>query len=367
LKLPKFIKTEDQKNVLIIIGLYIGFTLLVPIYEHKLIPSELIEKYFIAKAISIFGSLPFFILLLKNPLNQLAIFGFTLITIFYSASGEYFSPLYYIAYIECVMAIIIFLRPKRFTIYPILLFGSFPTIYIQYLKEIKVITHARSPVVEDFIMISLVFTIIFILMFEGYSKRRRKEIEYRERFSLIGENVNSFAHNIKSILSSLFIISDNLKEEFKDEKSTAQNFKNLDKILDDIHLYLNQFNTLAKVEKEKVSIKESIMSISKLLRINESNIIFEGDDIHLKVIKQDIETILLNIFSNFKKSINNTDDSIRIKIKKKEIIFSRNFSKAYKTTSGIGQDISQKIAYRNNMELKFKIVNEKSISTIKIL
>jgi hypothetical protein len=335
------------------------------VYEHQLIPANLLNLYLLTKAISIFGGLPFLLLLNRNPNNQLAIFGFTIIITFYCAAGEYFSPLYYVAYIQSLVGIIIFFRPKRIAIYPFLLFGSIPTLYIQYLKQSEVITHAREAVIQDSISITFQLAIMFSLVFEGYSKKRRKEIEYRERFSLIGENVNSFAHNIKSILSSLFIISDNIKEEINDKEATSQNFKSLDKTLDDIHLYLNQFNTLAKFEKEKVSIKKSIFKVSKLLRIKEHNIVIEGEDINFNVIKQDFETILINIFSNYKKSINNIDDLIKVKIKRKEISLTRNFSKEYKTTSGVGQDISQKIAYRNNLQLKFKTENNKSISTIR--
>jgi signal transduction histidine kinase len=343
---------------------YIFCSLLVLSYEHTLIPSELKTNYFIGKILFIFGTIPIFKGLYRTPNSQQYIALLLFIVGMYCVQGEYYSPLYMFAVLEIYLPIIIMLNIKRSVLFPAIFTLPSLVLFVQYLKETGHITHARSPVWGDYLMISFIFSLIFIIIYEGYTKRKRKELEFIEKFSIIGENINIFAHNIKSILSAQYILTDNLRENIGDIKIRNELLDDYYKNLEDINKYLNDFNTLAKNETQKLNLHDTIINVLNMLRIPVAQTNIKGTSFELEIIKQDIETIFINILSNAKKTtIDN--QKIEIELKKKEVIISCPFLEDYIPTSGVGLEMAKKIALKNSIAMSLSLESGKYITRLK--
>lgn len=348
--IPKYIKTEAQRDAFVVILMFLPFSLLVMAYEISLIPNELVNLYLSLKLFTIIWTGLNLYLVTKHPYNQSYIFLATISATAYAAAGEYFSPLYHYSYVMTFLAIAILLRPKMRTLLPMLVLGPIPILYFQHLKEVGQLTHARTAITLDYIMISLEFALIIFVVFEGFSKRRRKEIEFRERFAVIGEDLNTFAHNIKSMLSSQFIINENLREGVQ-ENACVKNLLTLqDENLNRIHEYLNDFNILGKTEFESVFIAESVRKTLRILNFPAQSVLHELDEnFQVTLVKQDFETILINIFSNAKKAIDSNATQMKLELVNEKLTITYPFNKEYKSTSGIGESISRKLARKNDL------------------
>tara|TARA_Y100000782_G_scaffold4962_1_gene6047 strand:- start:291309 stop:292289 length:981 start_codon:yes stop_codon:yes gene_type:complete len=299
-----------------------------------------------------FASIPLFYILTKNPYNQYAIAGVMAMVSFYAAIGEYFSPLYLYAFIMGMLGFSILLRAKTKTLLPFVAFGGIPTLYMQYLKEVGEITHARQAITFDYVFMALEYMVIIMVIFEGFSKRRRKEMEFRERFSVIGQDLNTFAHNIKSMLSSQFLINQILLNNVSNPQKLEKYLIKNKKTLENIHSYLNKFNVLEKTDSDLVNIKESIANTIELLRVSKASMEVDlSEETHVHAIKQDFETILLNIFSNAMKAITDSDQKIKVFLEENTLTIQYPFSKSYTSSSGIGEQICYRLAQRNNLSL----------------
>ena len=353
--IPSFVDTEDKRDVYLAGVLYISLTLLVFPYERTLIPKDLVDAYTVLKLIPSILAFPLFYILVKNPYNQLATSGVFFLLCAYAAIGEYFSPLYLYAFIMGMLGFTILLRPKTLTLLPFVLFGGIPILYLQHLKEVGEITHARQAITFDYIFMALEYMVIVLVIFEGFSKRRRKEIEFKERFSIIGQDLNSFAHNIKSMLSSQFLINQNLLNNISNPEKLEFYLNSNKKTLENIHSYLNTFNVLENTDREFVNIKESITNTGVLLRIPRQSIELDvEDDIRHQLIKQDFETILINIFSNATKAISDSEEKIKVSLEDNLLSIKYPFSETYTSSSGIGESICNRLAQRNNLLLNIQ-------------
>lgn len=353
--IPSFIDTEDKRDAYLAGVLYISLTLLVFPYERTLIPKELVGAYTVLKLAPSILAFPLFYLLVRNPYNQLATSGVLVLLTAYAAIGEYFSPLYLYAFIMGMLGFTILLRPKTITLLPFVIFGGVPVLYLQYLKETGEITHARQAITFDYVFMALEYMVIILVIFGGFSKRRRKEIEFKERFSIIGQDLNTFAHNIKSMLSSQFLINQNLLNNISNPEKLEFYLKSNKKTLENIHSYLNTFNVLEKTDRELVNIKETITNTGVLLRIPKHSIELElEEDIRHHVIKQDFETILINVFSNATKAICDSEEKIKVSLKDNLLSIRYPFSETYTASSGIGESICNRLAQRNNLLLNIQ-------------
>lgn len=350
--IPSYIDTEDKRDAYLVGGLFVLLTLLVFPYERTLIPEDLVNAYTVLKLAPSFICIPIFYILTKNPYNQYAISGVFAMLCAYSAIGEYFSPLYLYAFIMGMLGFTILLRPKTKTLLPYIIFGGIPTLYIQHLKDIGEITHARQAITFDYIFMAIEYMVIILLIFEGFSKRRRKEIEFKERFSIIGQDLNTFAHNIKSMLASQFIINENLLNNISDPNKLKVDLTMNQETLENIHSYLNNFNVLEKTELDLVNVKRSIAKTVELIRIPQESIDLSLDnDIQIHTIKQDFETILLNIFSNATKAIKNSAEKINVSLEENLLVIKYPLNNSYSSSSGIGETICYRLAQRNNLSL----------------
>ena len=352
--IPSYIKSEAQRDAYILCFLFQILAWLVFKYERTLIPLELLDFYTLLKLSCIISSLPLFYWLTISPYNQFAIFLSYINLCAYTAIGEYFSPLYFYAFVIGMLSYALLLRPTLKLLTSILAVGGIPTLYIKHLKDIGEITHARQAITIDYVFIALEYMIFIIVIFEGYSKKRRKEIEFRERFSLIGEDLNVFAHNIKSMLSSQFIISENLKESIGDDNQMYELIDQSEKNLNKVYSYLNDFNIIGKSELQRVNVEDSINKVKTLLKIpNEAISIEKRNGVEFEVVVQDFETILINIFSNAMKACSGTDGFIYVLLGDDKVEITNPVSENFKKSSGIGLEVCKKIALRNKLNIVF--------------
>lgn len=345
--------SEDQRDALLFTIFYVVLTSLVVSYEYALVPADLLTLYFSLKAVAILGMIPIAFRLFCNPQEQVSVFLAGMLATFYTAVGEYFSPLYFVSYVQCMVAIIILLRPTKWSIYPVAALGGIPIVYIQHLKEIGVISHARPSVTADYIMIVIQFAIMFIIIFEGYSKRRRREIRFRERFSVIGESANLLLHNVKSLMAAQFLLAENIRENIDNEMERESLLDLQEKNLRDISEYLNGINKLARNEKEKVNAVSVVLEVAKMMKVPEEAIEFKGEEpSEFIVVKQELETIVMNIISNVKKCLENIGGNVEVQTQANHIRFSFPFSENYQTGSGIGLEMSKRLAQKNNLRME---------------
>lgn len=362
---PKYIKSEAQRDAFVCLIIFAPLCSLVTLYEKDAIAQNLLSLYLVLKISTIFFTSLFLYLASLRPYNQYYIFFATVGAVLYATSSEYFSPLYYYAYVMSMLAISILLRPKLITLAPALFFGSAPILYIQYLKSTGVITHAREPIIMDYVMISLEFGIIVFAIFEGFSKKRRREIQFREKFSIIGQDLNTFAHNIKSMLSSQFMINQNLKTGAQNNQCLKELLEIQEENLKDIHEYLNNFNLLTHSSLESVSVDQSVKKMLKLVDIPNHLATLEiGEEYHVSLIKQDLETILLNTFSNAKKAMKGSESKLDIKLSNNKLTVQYPFIEDYAKSSGIGESISRNLATKNNICFDTDIAEERYITTL---
>ncbi len=259
------------------------------------------------------------------------------------------------------MGMILFLRYKAIYLFPVLIIGGASVLLIQFLKTKGYFEFARQSTAGDYVVIFTEFMVMLIYLFNGYSKSRRKEIQFRERYSVIGQEANSFAHNIKSMLATQYILNDNLKNSVGVRKRLDETIEDQKKSLIEMKEYLNSFNIFENTDIEKVDIASSIEKVKELLRIEDKNLVFtEKSQGNVIVVKQDFETILINILSNSKKAMTNKQQ-IYVAIKKNKLEVSSPFIENYETESGIGFKISQNLALKNNMQLEEKIEGDKFI------
>lgn len=344
--------SEDQRDALLFTFFYVTLTSLVLSYEYTLVEAELLTLYFPLKAVAILGMIPIAFRLFRNPEEQVSVFLAGVLAAFYTSVGEYFSPLYFVSYVQCMVAIIILLRPTKWSIYPVAAFGGIPIVYIQHLKEIGVITHARTSVTADYVMIVIQFAIMFIIIFEGYSKRRRREIRFRERFSVIGESANLLLHNVKSLMAAQFLLADNIRENINNERERESLLDLNEQNLRDISEYLNGINKLARNEKEKVNVVSVVLEVAKMMKVPEEAIELNGDAPEFTVVKQELETIIMNIISNAKKVLGSVGGKIEVQTQKNLLRVSFLFNENYQSGSGIGLEMSKRLAQKNNLRME---------------
>lgn len=357
---PKYIKSDDQWDAFLCLILFAPMCFLVILYEKDIIAQDLLGLYLTLKLGTTIVTGFFLYLASRNPYNQFYIFMASMGAVAYAGASEYFSPLYHYAYIMSMLGFAILLRPKLMTLLPAIFLGSIPVLYFQHAKEIGLITHGREPAIVDYIFISLEFTVIIFAIFEGFSKRRRREIHYRERFSLLGEDLNTFAHNIKSMLSSQFIINQNLQQGVESNECVKDLLKVQEENLEDVHEYLNNFNLLAKSDLEEVNVSECVNRALKLVNIPcESVQSFLDDNISISLVRQDFESILINTFSNGKKALRGSNGEMKVTLRENKLEISFPFSATYKTSSGIGESISRKLALKNNLSFDTDIDGDK--------
>jgi len=363
---PKYIKNEDQRDAFYCFIMVLGFTLYVTTYELSLMKEQYKLLFATFKystcLISILGTY----LVSRQPYNQFYVFITALGVTAYCSIGEYFANLYLYGFVMSMLGFAILIRAKPFILYFFAIFGQIPILYLQYYKSIKPLPHVRESVIQDYISISVEFAFFIIVVFEGYSKRRRKEIQYRERFSLIGQDLNVFAHNIKSMLAAQFILQDNLEMNLDNLDEAKQLIKDKGDNLNSIISYLNDFNLLEKTHLEEVNIVQAIKKTCHLLNIPSSAFTLIENESLSKIlgIKQDIDSIFINILSNAKKALEYSEEKIIIIINKQSIEFIAPFSYHFKSSSGIGEMISSRLALRNKMELSYKIQEDTYISLL---
>lgn len=360
--IPRYIKTEAQRDAYFFSTLMLFFSIYVTTYERSLMPKDVVLEFSLWKyTASILGFAFSFVLTFK-PANQVYVFLTALASTFYTVVGEYYAPLYHYAFVMIMLAISILLRPNFKIFTPVVIIGQAILLYVQNYKIVNNPTYVREAILQDYIMISIEFTVLILVINEGYSKRRKKEIEHRERLSLLGQDVNIFAHNIKSMMSSHFIISDNLNENINNPKVLKETLEVHDDNLKEITSYLNSFNLLEKTEKCTFNVKDSVMTTLHLLSIPMDKVSLTGEA-KIECIKQDFDSILINILSNGKKSTK-INGKIEIKISKNELIISNPIIENYEVNSGVGEVFTTKLAKRNNLELE--ITKCQSLYTHKI-
>ncbi|MBD66194.1 MAG: hypothetical protein CME62_13370 [Halobacteriovoraceae bacterium] len=358
---PSYIRSIEQKEAYFCFLLFSTLATYVAFYEYSNIPEDLKSLFILLKTTTILCSSFLFFLITKKPYNQFYIFLVTCFCTAYSIAGEYFSPLYYFSYVVNMFGMTILLRPKLKTLLPASIIGPACILYLHYLKEQGAITHARPAMIVDYVMISIEFGIILFALFVGFSKRRRKEIQFRERYSVIGQEANSFAHNIKSMLATQYILNDNLMNNIDNKDIMRDSLKDQKKSLIEMKEYLNSFNIFENTDIEKVDIARSIEKVTNLLRINDKNLVLsKSGKITLNVVKQDFETILINLFSNSKKSIDN-QQKIEVIISSNNLKIASPYFEQYEKEAGIGYKISKNLALKNNMVLGENIENNKFV------
>ncbi len=337
-----------QTHTVIFLVFYTGISSLVFAYEYTFIEQSSLKLYLTLKIVAIYGAVPPLLMLIKRPGNQFLIGVVGAIVSLYSIGGELFSDLYVYAMIQVALGYIMLLKPNHTSL--IVPGGICPAImmYILYLKEKGVIHSQREPIEMDYLSIALIFATVFFLINASFGKKHRKELEFMERFSLVGENTNIFAHNLKSILSSLFLFTSTLKStEDKEEIRNLINSHEDD--LKGVLKYMNDFNLLARSETVDMSFKDILMQTTSILKISDSQIALTGEDFRCNCSKQDVQAILINVLSNAKK-IN--VQKIDIKTTSNDATIVLPFSHSYPKSSGVGLSMARKLANRNHLKLE---------------
>ena len=365
--IPDYIRSDDQRDVFLSAVLFVSITALIFPYERTLIPEELLFPYTVLKLAPTILSIPFFYFLTRNPYDQKSTFMVFILLSMYSAVGEYFSPLYFYAFILGMLAFTILLRPKLTTILPIVFLGGIPTLYIQHLKGSGILTHARSAVTLDYAFMAAEFIIVILVIFEGYGKRRRKEIQFRERFSIIGLNANAFAHNIKSMLTSQAMLNETLKACLTDPEKASKLLRVNETNLYNIQNYLNEFDVLERTKFESVNVKLALDKVLSLLRISKDSVSIDiKENSLIEILRQDFETILINILLNASKAIEENDQKIEIMADTKEISITYPRDENDPEPSEIGEKIVSNLARKNNILIETESSDSYQVVTLKL-
>ncbi len=353
--LPKYIKNDEQKDAFIAMLLYISCTSIFFLYEQRLIHSDLKIIFFFSKITLIILALPVMFYLTRKPKSSLHHFLVCLLVTLFSVVGELFSPLYFFAFIVCTLGIILFYRPKPIIFFPVILFGGISILTIQFQKSQGAFPLAREEDIGDYIIIFVEFFAIFFYLFKGHSITRQNEMEFRERFSLIGNELNIFAHNIKGLLSSQFIIVDNIEDGLRRNIDIKESVESAQKNLNDIHLYLNSFNLIANTNLQSIQIFDAVEKVIQLLKISPNQYKIEGArKKSINIIQQDFESILISILSNSVKALassQNDSHKIFIRILEDKLTINSPFSSQYKSNSGIGEKIATSLAEKHDLRL----------------
>lgn len=366
LNLPKYIKTKDQKDAFFGFVAYFSLTLVFLIYEYNLIPPEKKALYTCLRLASILLAAPIMFRLTINPYNQVLLFFMTLLLMSFSIIGEFFSPLYFFAYVAITMSIILLYRIKNLIIYPMILLGGAGVLAVQYLKQNGFLNRGREVAIGDYTVIFFEFILIFFYLNEWYTKSRKDENSLKERLQILGQNTQSFAHNIKSVMASQFIIVENIKENIESSIPVEELLQIQDTNLEEIRKYLNSFNLLVLNENEKVSLKGSIKQSIYLLGIGKETVNFSGDDIFLNGTRQDIETLFISIFSNIKKGFQYSNKQIECEFSNKMICIKTPFIEDFPTSSGIGNLLVERLADKNELVVEYSLLEETYIIKIKV-
>jgi hypothetical protein len=107
---------------------------------------------------------------------------------------------------------------------------------------------------------------------------------------------------------------------------------------------------------------DAVMTTLHLLCVPINKVSLSGDA-KIECIKQDFDSILINILSNGKKSTKILG-GIEIKITKDELFISNPITQNYEEDSGVGLVFATKLAKRNN--LKLEIIKTRDLYTHKV-
>jgi hypothetical protein len=361
---PSYIKTEEQQDAFVAMMFYICCSFSFFLYEQTLIPNDVFMLYLASKIILIFGAIPIFYGLCKSPYNYQLQSPLAIMLTLFSVVGECFSPLYFFAFIAISMGLILFYRFRPRHLFPILFIGGLCLLTIQYSKNFGYFKFARNVDIGDYVIIYVEYMLMLIYLFNGYSKSRRNEIQFRERFSLIGKDLNIFAHNIKSLMSSQLILNDNIKENIEDHTLLNELILKSENNLDEIYSYLNEFNLLSHTDYQQVDFKKVILKVCKLLGIpNKSIHLVTHETFNIIACTQDIESIMISILSNAKKSLaaSPKDLKINIDVFHDHISFTSRFIQDFPKSSSIGDKITDQLATKNALLIERDVIKKEEI------
>lgn len=140
-------------------------------------------------------------------------------------------------------------------------------------------------------------------------KKMENQIKQREKLSAMGELASGVAHEIKNPLNSIYMISQRLKKEFKPKENNTE-FESLTGALiaeiNRINKIIMQFLKFARPPKLNLSEVNSNVLINEVKILIESSAkekgidfqIDEKDEITMKIDKDQMKQVLINILQN---------------------------------------------------------------------
>ena len=352
----------SQKNIIITGLIFFAMTCYVTLYEYSISPDEIKNHLITIKLTTVFFSTISFFFLFNDPQSRKLNFLLDIFLTLYCFSGSLYSKGYEFALFNIYVAKI-FLLKQSFNDYIKSILVSFIIVLSgpslsHYFYNKNFVRELNS---NDFYSIYFTSLVLYLLM-KYYFEKNIEEIDTQKtRMATIGKNYNIFAHNIKSMFSSQFMLTQAIKNKLNRDQDISEDLDESVNHLNRIHNYLNEMNKIETEQKTTVQISNifEIIELSLgLLNIKKDTIKIEDKKLLLSErSRSELLTIFINIFSNAKKSISQLGsiNNLALSIKDNHVMIRYLYSSEYITTSNLGMKLIEDLCNNNKIKFKFDI------------
>lgn len=323
--------------------------------------------FLILKSIGVIAPALFMIALYTKGYSRRTIFLLDASLIFYCVMGELYSNLYFFAFLQMNLGKIFIIKQEKRDYLVSFLVGSTALITVYFLKYNGMINLSDlRPSVSDYWLTAICFSVLIIFQNFKFQDAVEQNKADNERLAVLGENSNILLHNVKGQFASQMILVDNMADSLDNRNELAKLLSLSKGHLKEVQKYLtsvNKFqNSDAHPESQKTNfqvldvIEESLL----LLGLAKENITSKGTSFLVNANREDVLTIFLNVFSNALKSTPKLyrKNDIQVTISEQIVLVTHALSKNKNASSGIGNVVSEKLAFRNEMDFNVVFLGE---------
>lgn len=377
-QMVKFFKNHPNKLILWTGIVTILSTLLVAMYEFKLIPSEQLFYYIISKLLIVLAINCICVLLIIDSENLKYQNIYSILSYGYVIQGDFYRPNYFIAFFQFFITQSLCFSQKKSTYLKIHFIGAILcclSFYYNFERNVEIFYKQNS--FADFISIIIITFGVGITLFFQVNRARKEKDIINSKFILIGNQASNIIHDVKNLINAPSIYLDLIRqtEKYKNDKemnfmisNLQNNIYNISDSIKRLYEIINSNTRHSDLENARVCLDHVLSLLSHRFK-NVKIEIFETSKNPLLLNQEALELILLNIFYNsldaFSRT-NKTDPKIHVIIgsdkisvvdnagglEKEQIDFFN--SNQISTKPGLGIYLMKTSALHSRIKLEFK-------------
>lgn len=374
----KYLKNHPNELILWTSLVTILSTLLVAMYEFKLIPSEQLTHYILTKLLIVLAINSICVLLILDSENIKYQNLYSILSYAYVIQGDFYRPNYFIAFFQFFITQSLCFSQKKSTYLKIHLIGAILcclSFYYNFERNVEIFYKQNS--FADFISIIIITFGVGITLFFQVNKARKEKDLINSKFILIGNQASNIIHDVKNLINAPSIYLDLIKqtEKYKNDEemhfmmsNLQNNIYNISDSIKRLYEIINSNTQHSDIESVKVCLDRVLSLLSHRFK-NVKIEIFDTSKKPLFLNQEALELILLNIFYNSLDAFSRTntvDPRIHIIINSDKISVVDNAggldkekieffnSNQISTKSGLGIYLMKTSALHSRIKLEFK-------------